>query len=35
MDWDNRRERFEWANGLEYYCGPKESKKQVVHVIVC
>jgi hypothetical protein len=35
MNWGNRRQRFEWVNGIEYYYGPNESKKQIVHVVVC
>ena len=33
--WGNRIQRFEWVNGIEYYYGPKERKKQIVHVVVC
>lgn len=33
--WGNRIQRFEWVNGIEYYYGPNESKKQIVHVVVC
>jgi hypothetical protein len=33
--WGNRTQRFEWVNGIEYYYGPKERKKQIVHVVVC
>jgi len=35
MKWGNRRQRFEWVNGIEYYYGAKEFKKQNVHVVVC
>ena len=33
--WGNRKQRFEWVNGIEYYYGPNERKKQIVHVVVC
>jgi hypothetical protein len=33
--WGNRRQRFQWVNGIEYSYGPQESKKQIVHVVVC
>lgn len=33
--WGNRRQRFEWINNIEYYYGPNERKKQIVHVVVC
>ena len=35
MTWGNRRQRFEWVNDIEYYYGPNERKKQIVHVVVC
>lgn len=31
----NRKEHFEWVNGIEYYYGPRGRKKQIVHVVVC
>lgn len=33
--WGNRIQRFEWVNDIEYYYGPKEREKQIVHVVVC
>ena len=27
--------QFEWVNDIEYYYGPNERKKQIVHVVVC
>ena len=33
--WGNRRQVFEWVNDIEYYYGPNERKKQIVHVVVC
>jgi hypothetical protein len=33
--WGNRRQCFEWVNDIEYYYGPNEKKKQIVHVVVC
>jgi len=35
MNWGNRKQQFEWVNGIEYYYGPNESKKQIVHLVVC
>ena len=31
----DRRQSFWWANDLEYYYKPNESKKQVVHLVSC
>jgi len=33
--WGDRRQRFEWVNGIEYYYDTKAFKKQIVHVVVC
>ena len=33
--WGDRRQGFEWVNDIEYYWGPNQKKKQVVHVVVC
>jgi len=33
--WGNRRQGFTWVNGIEYYYGPHEGKRQIVHVVVC
>ena len=33
--WGNRRQRFEWVNDIGYYYGLNDSKKQIVHVVVC
>jgi len=33
--WGNRRQSFQWVNGIEYYYGPHERKRQIVHVVVC
>jgi hypothetical protein len=35
MRWGDRRQRFEWVNGIEYYYDSKAFKKQVVHLVVC
>ena len=35
MKWGNRRQRFEWINHIEYYYGPNQRKRLVVHVVVC
>jgi len=33
--WGNRKQRFEWVNDIEYYYGPNQKKKVVVHVVIC
>ena len=33
--WGNRRQHFDWVNNIEYYYGPNERKKQIIHVVVC
>jgi len=33
--WGGRKQHFRWVNGIEYYYGPKENKKEIVHVVVC
>jgi len=33
--WGDRRQSFNWVNGIEYYYGPHERKRQIVHVVVC
>jgi hypothetical protein len=33
--WGTRRQRFEWVNGIEYFYGPNERKRQLVHLVVC
>jgi hypothetical protein len=33
--WGNRRQSFHWVNGIEYYYGVHERKRQIVHVVVC
>jgi len=33
--WGNRRQGFNWVNGIEYYYGAHERKRQIVHVVVC
>jgi len=35
MTWGNRKQKFEWVNHIDYYYGPKEGKKQIIHVVVC
>ena len=35
MRWGDRRQRFEWVNGIEYYYDSKAFKKQIVHLVVC
>jgi len=35
LKWGNRRQHFEWVNGIEYYYGPGEAKKQIIHMIIC
>jgi hypothetical protein len=33
--WGTRRQRFRWVNGIEYYYGAHERKRQILHVVVC
>jgi hypothetical protein len=33
--WGNRRQRFRWANDIEYCFGPNDRKKQIAHVVEC
>jgi hypothetical protein len=33
--WGNRRQRFEWVNGIDYYYGPHDRKRQILHLVVC
>lgn len=33
--WGGRKQHFRWVNDIEYYYGPKENKKEIVHVVVC
>ncbi len=33
--WGCRKQHFQWVNNIEYYYGPKENKKQIVHMVVC
>jgi hypothetical protein len=33
--WGNRRQSFEWVNGIQYCYGAHERKRQLVHVVVC
>ena len=33
--WGNRRQSFHWVNGIEYYYGAHERKRQIVHLVVC
>ncbi|QTA88026.1 H repeat-associated protein N-terminal domain-containing protein [Desulfonema magnum] len=33
--WGNRKQHFEWVNGLEYRYGEKYRRKIVIHVVVC
>jgi hypothetical protein len=33
--WGARRQRFEWVNDIEYFYGPNEKKRQIVHLVVC
>lgn len=34
-NWENRKQRFRWVNGIEYRYGERERKKQILHVVVC
>lgn len=33
--WYDRRQEFSWANGIEYFYGPNDRKRQRIHVVVC
>jgi len=33
--WGNRKQHFKWMNNIDYYYGPNERKRQVLHVVVC
>ncbi len=33
--WGDRRQVFQWVNGIEYAYGPNQRKRQKVHVVVC
>jgi hypothetical protein len=33
--WGNRKQRFEWINGLDYWYGAKDKRRVVLHVVVC
>jgi len=33
--WGNRRQKFRWANGIEYCFGPNGKKKEILHVVEC
>jgi len=33
--WGNRKQRFRWANDIEYCFGPNGKKMQIVHVVEC
>ena len=36
MKWGNRRQQFEWVNGIEYYYdAANDFERQIVHVVVC
>ena len=35
MNWGNRKQRFEWVNHIDYYYGPNERKKQILHMVIC
>jgi len=31
----NRRQHFRWVNDIEYFYGPNQRNKQIVHLVVC
>jgi hypothetical protein len=35
MTWGNRKQHFEWVNHIDYYYGPNERKKQILHMVIC
>lgn len=35
MIWGDRKQEFEWVNEIEYYYGPNQKKKIILHVVTC
>ena len=35
MTWGNRKQHFDWVNHIDYYYGPHERKKQILHMVIC
>ena len=35
QNWGNRRQHFHWVNGIEYWWGERERRKQILHVVIC
>ena len=35
MPWGDRNQEFDWVNNIEYYYGPNQKKKMVLHVVTC
>lgn len=35
MTWGDRNQEFEWVNNIEYYYGPNQKKKLILHVVTC
>jgi hypothetical protein len=33
--WGNRQQHLQWVNGIEYWWGEGERKKQILHVVTC
>jgi hypothetical protein len=33
--WGHRRQRFKWANGIEYWYGPNSKNQETLHVVEC
>ena len=35
MTWGDRKQGFDWVNNIEYYYGPNQKKKMILHVVTC
>ena len=35
MTWGDRKQEFDWVNNIEYYYGPNQKKKMILHVVTC
>jgi hypothetical protein len=35
QNWGNRRQHFQWVNGIEYRYGNNDRKRQTLHVVIC
>jgi hypothetical protein len=35
MTWGDRKQEFDWVNNIEYYYGPNQKKKMILHLVTC